>query len=68
MRVIRTSDSTENLCDSCPKIKSFPTCMSNDIEFGNGIGNDNIIACSECVSRYSSTIYPAELAKKGIKI
>ena len=66
MRIIRTSDSTENLCDSCPKRNSFPACLPDDVEFGNGIGNDNIVACSECVSNYSSTIYPAELAKKEV--
>ena len=34
-----------------------------DIEFGDGVGNDNIVACSNCTSRYSDTIYPAELKR-----
>ena len=63
MRVIRTTDAKENLCDTCPKRKGFPICCPNNVEFGNGIGNDNIIACSQCVSSYSKTIYPAEMSK-----
>ncbi len=63
MRVIRTTDKTENLCESCPNNKNFPTCMSEDIEFGNGVGHDNIIACSNCMSKYSYTIYPGEISK-----
>ena len=63
MRVIRTTDTTENLCDTCLKYPEFPVCCPNDIEFGNGLGNDNIVACSQCVSKYSETIYPAEISK-----
>ena len=67
MRVIRTTDSKENLCDSCPNKNDFPICLSEDVEFGNGIGNDNIIACSQCTSKYSDTIYPAEISRKSNK-
>ena len=63
MRVIRTTDSKENLCDTCPKRVEFPKCMSDNLEFGNGVGNDNIIACNNCVAPYSDTIYPSELCK-----
>jgi hypothetical protein len=63
MRIIRTSDSKEHLCNTCVKSKDFPQCLPDDVEFGNGKGNDNIIACSQCVSPYSETIYPAELSK-----
>ena len=61
MRIIRTSDSKENLCDTCPKRSDFPACLPENVEYGNGVGNDNIIACSNCVAPYSNTIYPAEL-------
>ena len=63
MRITRTLDSKEHLCDTCPKHKYFPECLSNDVEFGDGFGNDNIIACSNCVSNYSDTIYPGEISK-----
>lgn len=66
MRVIRTRNSKENLCDSCTKHCDFPTCMSEDNEFGNGVGNDNIIACSECTPKQnivSETIYIGEISK-----
>lgn len=66
MRVIRMRNSKENLCDSCSKLCEFPTCMSDDVEFGNGIGNDNIIACSKCTIRcdvVSDTIYVGEISK-----
>ena len=61
MRTVRTSDSKENLCNACSLWSKFPECMTDDIEFGDGIGNDNIVACSNCTTRYSDTIYPAEL-------
>lgn len=63
MRVIRTTDTKEHLCDTCLKRKEFPQCLPNDVEFGDGIGNDNIIACSQCISNYSETIYPGEISK-----
>ena len=63
MRVIRTTNSKENLCDTCQKKTEFPLCCPSDLEFGNGMGNDNIIACSQCVCKYSKTIYPAEISK-----
>jgi hypothetical protein len=63
MRVIRTTDREENLCDNCPNRKKFPVCCPDDVEFGEGVGNDNIIACSECTSKYTETIYPGEISK-----
>jgi len=35
-----------NLCDTCSKRKDYPMCCSPDIIFGDGVGNDNIIKCS----------------------
>ena len=34
---------TTHLCDSCSQ--EFATCESDIKEFGNGVGNDNVIAC-----------------------
>jgi hypothetical protein len=62
--MIRTTETKENLCDTCPKRTDFPQCLSGDVEFGDGLGNDNITACSQCVSPYSETIYPAELVSR----
>lgn len=64
MRVIRTTDTTENLCDSCSKRGAIPMCDETVIEWGNGLGNDNVIACDQCTSPYSKTIYPGEIAPK----
>ena len=48
MRVIKTKDTKDNLCRYCQN--DFPTCQkANHIEFGDGIGNDNVIECSEFV-------------------
>ena len=44
MRVWRTKNSKENLCDHC--FDSFPECKPQVIEFGDGIGNDNVTACT----------------------
>lgn len=63
MRVIRTTDTKENLCDKCQRRSEIPECMPDDLEFGNGIGNDNIIACSNCLTKYSKTIYPGEISE-----
>lgn len=40
-------DNQINLCDSCDY--SYPDCPSesDDVIFGNGIGNDNICACNK---------------------
>lgn len=65
MRVIRTKDSTENLCDACQRSEEIPLCVPDNVEFGNGIGNDNVIGCSNCLCKYSDTIYPGEIATKN---
>ena len=39
-------DKKIHLCDSC--IFKYPNCKSGtDVQFGTGIGNDNIIVCAE---------------------
>lgn len=33
-----------NLCDSC--MRDVPTCKGDDLLFGSGVGNDNVISCN----------------------
>ena len=43
---MKTEDRTENLCDSCRY--AWPLCRGlkrRDLEFGDGIGFDNVISC-----------------------
>ena len=41
-----TVDNQENMCDSCENAYGFPMCICDDVEFGEGRGGDNIVACS----------------------
>lgn len=54
-REITTKD---NLCDTC--ILSYPTCPAyeTDIEFGDGIGEDNVIDCTYYVPKISISRKP----------
>ena len=55
--VIKTKESMNNLCDYC--LLKIPTCpKAIHIKFGNGIGNDNVIECSEYVVRSFHNNYP----------
>jgi hypothetical protein len=46
MRVVGTMNSKDNLCKYCQL--EIPTCpKANHLVFGDGVGNDNIIECSE---------------------
>lgn len=38
-------DRMVNLCDTCKYQPEYPVCSPSDVEFGDGVGNDNIIAC-----------------------
>lgn len=50
MRVFKTKTSKQNLCDYC--MYDQPECPSaSHIEFGDGVGNDNVIECSEYVGK-----------------
>lgn len=44
--VTRAKCDTEHLCDTCQF--HMPDCDPEDefIEFGSGVGNDNVIACA----------------------
>jgi hypothetical protein len=58
-RVIGTIDTKDNLCRYCRN--SFVDCpKANHIKFGDGIGNDNIIECSEFICRSIWANFPIE--------
>lgn len=66
MRVIKTKDTKDNLCKYCQN--DFATCpKANHIEFGNGVGNDNVIECSEfvCINYFNN--FPIEGTNKFVK-
>ncbi len=44
---MKANTRTENLCDTC-LIHQYPECQGNDVEFGDGYGDDNIIQCENC--------------------
>ena len=67
MRVIKTKTTIDNLCDYCSLHPA--TCpKATHIVFGNGIGNDNIIECSEFSVKSFHNNFPIEgtniIAKK----
>lgn len=57
MRVVATKDSKDTLCKYCQL--SFASCpRANHIKFGDGIGNDNVIECSEFIVKSIFANYP----------
>ena len=51
IRVKKVVDSKDNLCNYC--MSDFPTCnKANHIKLGDGVGNDNVIECSELSQKY----------------
>ena len=54
-----------HLCESCAK--EYPECDAtiDGIEFGNGVGNDNIIGCTAYVNRW--TFNPTEEQREAMK-
>lgn len=46
---IRELESVVHLCDTCQKC--YPECDSEDIEFGCGKGNDNVVKCGGYVQK-----------------
>ena len=66
MRVIKTKNTQDNLCTYCSN--NFATCpKANHITFGNGVGNDNVIECSEYVPLSWFNNYPIEGTDKIVK-
>ena len=47
MKTWKTKSSKDNLCKYCTN--KIPTCLTDNIKFGDGVGNDNIIECSEFI-------------------
>jgi len=45
MIVTKTKDSKENLCDTCTKCIADCDVDKGVIEYGDAVGNDNVIAC-----------------------
>ena len=38
-------DDTIHICNGCGNAKHVPECIPENVQFGNGFGNDNIIHC-----------------------
>jgi hypothetical protein len=66
MRVIKTKNTKDNLCRYCQN--DFATCpKANHILFGNGVGDDNVIECSEFVVTSWQNNFPIEGTDKFAK-
>ena len=67
MRVTKTISTKDNLCKYCQLM--IPTCpKANQLKFGNGIGNDNIIECSEFIVDGDFRRYPIDLMNKSVPL
>ena len=53
----KVNDTKINLCDTCSNRCNFPLCMPQELEFGDGIGNDNIIKCERYKEGYKNIVY-----------
>jgi len=63
---MKTKLSTENLCDYCDY--NIPECGAENIEFGNGFGNDNVVTCDSFSGPYpEKTVYTEEEFQEAIK-
>jgi len=57
MRVVGTISKKDNLCDYCQlHIAECP--KANHLKFGDGIGNDNVIECSEFLVKQWNHNFP----------
>lgn len=56
MYAVKAIDSEVNMCDYCQN--EFPTCDPELVEFGDGIGNDNVTVCSDYIPRRYFNNYP----------
>ena len=66
MRIIKTKSTKDILCNYCQL--DFADCpKANHIKFGNGIGNDNVIECSEFVRKSHYNNFPIEGTNKFAK-
>ena len=59
-RVMAVRDSKDVLCKYCQK--DFASCKkAYHVKFGEGVGNDNVIECSEFISKSMFANYPVEM-------
>ena len=56
MKTYKTKLSTDNLCDSCDFEIIYCSCQKT--EFGDGIGNDNVIECDSLVLKHDLNEFP----------
>ena len=55
---MKADKSTDNLCDSCALC--FADCPSENVVFGNGIGDDNVIECDSFIQASKLVKTPCE--------
>lgn len=60
MKLYRAIDSTAHLCDFCARSCETPLCWGDNLEFGDGRGNDNIIACPNFTGELNGKITEEE--------
>lgn len=57
MRVVATISTKDVLCNYCRL--EIPTCpKAEHIKFGDGVGNDNVIECSEFIIKSWHNTFP----------
>lgn len=56
MRVTHTTDEMESLCDFCDRSYEYPACCPDYVEFGDGIGGDNIVTCGNFLELEKKTV------------
>lgn len=61
MRASKATNNKINMCNTC--VHCFSNCKQDLIEFGDGIGNDNVIVCSsympQALHKHSEDVTPA---------
>jgi hypothetical protein len=43
---MKINDTKKHLCHYCESWQLYPECNGDNFEYGNGVGNDNIISCT----------------------
>jgi len=57
-------DTKRNICEECEHVSELPECMpweDDEIIWGNGVGNDNIVQCKN----YKGELTDGDLQEKG---
>lgn len=69
MRIYRTKESTQNMCDSCQHC--IASCGELKPKFGNGVGGDNVVECAVYmpygarIGNIPEYIIKGEIVKRG---